>query len=129
MLQLGAKMSLGTNVTVDQMFSGRSMRVKMSLGCSVKVPLTNPDLPFIFRMMCQAKMFENLAPKLGFFLFFLNLYLVKTKIVVHQMGSNLLHSNLFDVQQIIFGFFKRNFEKLPIASGRTIFLQKNAVEK
>jgi hypothetical protein len=35
MLQLGAKMSLGRNVTVDQMFSGRSMRFEMSLGRSV----------------------------------------------------------------------------------------------
>jgi hypothetical protein len=35
MLQLGAKMSLGRNVTVDQMFSGRSVRFEMSLGRSV----------------------------------------------------------------------------------------------
>jgi hypothetical protein len=35
MLQLGVKMSMGTNVTVDQMFSGRSMQVEMSLGRSV----------------------------------------------------------------------------------------------
>jgi hypothetical protein len=44
MLQLGVKMLLGTNVTVDQIFSGHSMRVEMSLGhsvgrCFVKVPL------------------------------------------------------------------------------------------
>jgi hypothetical protein len=43
MLQLGAKMSLRTNVTVSQMYSGQSVRVEMSLrlsvgGRSVKVP-------------------------------------------------------------------------------------------
>ncbi len=45
MLQLGVKMSLGTNVTVDQKYSGRSVVVQMSLGRSVggrsvKVPRT-----------------------------------------------------------------------------------------
>jgi hypothetical protein len=35
MLQLGVKMLLGTNVTVDHMFSGHSMKVKMELGRSV----------------------------------------------------------------------------------------------
>jgi hypothetical protein len=42
MLQLGVKMLLGTNVTLEQIFSGHSMQVKMSLrhfvgGRSVKV--------------------------------------------------------------------------------------------
>ncbi len=41
---LGVKLLRGTNVTVDQMSSGRSVRVEMSLGCSmggcsVKVPI------------------------------------------------------------------------------------------
>jgi hypothetical protein len=31
---------------------------------------------------------------------------------------------LFDAQDIIFGFFDRNFEKFPVAGGRMIFLQK-----
>ncbi len=35
MLQLGVKMSLGTNVTADQKYSGRSVVVQMSLGRSV----------------------------------------------------------------------------------------------
>jgi hypothetical protein len=35
MLQLGVNMSLGTNVTVDQKYSGRSVVVQMSLGRSV----------------------------------------------------------------------------------------------
>jgi hypothetical protein len=38
MLQLGVKMLLVTNVIVDQIFTGRSVQVKMSLGRSVEVP-------------------------------------------------------------------------------------------
>jgi hypothetical protein len=53
---LGVKMSLGTNVTVDQKYSGRSVVVQMSLGRSVggrsiKVPRTgevSSDLVMVF---------------------------------------------------------------------------------
>jgi hypothetical protein len=43
-LQLGVKMLLGTNVTVDKMFSGSSMRVEMSQEHSVKVPIITLSL-------------------------------------------------------------------------------------
>jgi hypothetical protein len=51
MLQLGVKMSLGVNVTVDQLSNGRSVRVEMSLGRSVggrSVTIPNFDLGHSF---------------------------------------------------------------------------------
>ncbi len=52
MLQLGIKMSLGTNVAVDQKYSGHSVVVQMSLGRSlggrsVKVPVVSSKLTWL----------------------------------------------------------------------------------